>query len=325
MLELPAIWQAWDRGPILATTIPASGTVHRTLLLRTATGEYALRAYRYPQNERERVEREHALIAYVQARGIPAVAPIPFAPGETILEHNGRFYALFPYAVGKQVRRGELTRELITEMGSFLAMLHSVLRDYPHERVAQRSFTYDSAGTLAKMDGIEAVIRAQSRLGDVDMRALARLEQQQAWLRSHPDAVPAVWTAAQCQVIHGDYQETNLFFEGHTVSAIIDWDQAYIAPRAWEVLRTLHYVCTLEVATCRAFLDGYRRVLPLSQEDLEEAAAIYGMKHTHDTWLYESLYLKGNRRVEALFSTEYAGSGLFVSLWPALRDALSDQ
>lgn len=48
------------------------------------------------------------------------------------------------------------------------------------------------------------------------------------------------------QVIHGDYQEINLFFEDGKVSAVIDWDQSYVAPRASEVVQTLHYVCKLE-------------------------------------------------------------------------------
>lgn len=35
-------------------------------------------------------------------------------------------------------------------------------------------------------------------------------------------------------------------------------------PRAWEVVRTLHYVCKLDRVACRTFLDAYRGVLPLT-------------------------------------------------------------
>jgi aminoglycoside/choline kinase family phosphotransferase len=45
------------------------------------------------------------------------------------------------------------------------------------------------------------------------------------------------------QAIHGDYQSTNLFFAEDQLCAIIDWDQAYVASPAWEVMRTLDLVC----------------------------------------------------------------------------------
>ena len=31
-------------------------------------------------------------------------------------------------------------------------------------------------------------------------------------------------------------KEANLFFEEDRISAIIDWDQSFVAPRTWEIL-----------------------------------------------------------------------------------------
>ncbi len=62
------------------------------------------------------------------------------------------------------------------------------------------------------------------------------------WILGAGSAQPANLTALDQQLIHGDYQDTNLFFEHGQVSAIIDWDQTYLAAREWEVVRTMHLV-----------------------------------------------------------------------------------
>jgi len=322
MLNLSALCRAWNLPPVLSTWTPETGTIHQTLLFKTATKSYALRAYRYTPSERGRIENEHALIAYVQARGLPALAPLPLPDGTTILEQDGHFYALFPFAPGYQTLRGHLTLGEVRAMGSFLGHLHQILRDYPHEQVSQSQFTFDLETTLMTIDTIEKAIRSLPSTSDEDEQALARLVERRLWLITASPVNMGKFLALGQQVIHGDYQETNLFFENGQVSAVIDWDKACVAPRAWEVLRTLHYALRLEKAACRAFLDAYRRVLPLPSTDLEITAEAYGWMQAHNLWHYKAVYLEDNQRVRA-----FLGPGPFIPFaqkWAILRDALYD-
>ncbi len=321
MIDLFDLHDTWNLSPILSTWMPDTGTVHQTLLLKTAAGNYALRAYCYKADERWRISCEHALIAFVQAHGLPALAPIPLLNGETILERQGRFYALFPFAQGKQILRAQLTVYEVNSMGQFLAQLHQVLHDYPQERVPQRSFVVDHTATLAKIDEIIAVIRSRLRVEDEDRQILARLQQRRAWLTTTHAINSDDFSHLTQQVIHGDYQETNLFFEKGEVSAIIDWDQAYVASRAWEVVRTLHYAHNLEAVSSNTFLSGYRRVLPLTETELEVAAAAYGWRWEHNLWIYEELYLKGNQRIRAFLQPNEPYSP-FVERWASLQRLL---
>ena len=322
MLDLSALCRAWNLPPVLSAWTPETGTIHQTLLFKTATKSYALRAYRYTLSERKRIENEHTLIAYAQARGLPALAPLPLADGKTLLEQDGHFYALFPFASGHQTLRGHLTLGEIQAMGSFLGKLHQALRDYPHERVSQRQFTLDLATTLATIESLAQTIRSLPARSAEDEEALASLAERREWLKTASPVNLEKLRALEQQVIHGDYQETNLFFENDQVSAVIDWDQAYAAPRAWEVVRALHYACQLEKAACRAFLDAYRRVLPLPASDLEIAAAAYGWMRAHDTWQYKALYLDGNQRIRAFL--EPRPFIPFAQKWAMLHDSLSD-
>ena len=313
------VLNAWPLGSILSATTPPTGTINRTLLLTTTAGDYVLRAYRHA--ERWRVEAEHALIAYAAARGIPAPKPIPPPCGDTILERGGHFYALFPRAPGHQISGSGLDSGTAAAMGRFLAELHQVLRDFPSEHVSVRSIDVDPVATLAGIDRLLAVIRNRPVLDAVDRYALEGLESRRIWIeRSTPVALPDLSSLGR-QVIHGDYQEANLFFDAGKVSAIIDWDQAYTASRAWEVVRTLHLAFHLCPETCRAFLSAYRAELPLEPGDLEIAAAAYSLMRAHNPWVYNAYYLEGNDRVRG-----YIQPGSFVPFaeeWAAVSDALS--
>lgn len=315
---LPALLAAWDRGAVLSAAVPAAGTVNRTLLLATTTGEYALRAYRH--RDREPVEREHAVIAHVRAHGLPAVAPLPLPGGETILERDGRYYALFPRAPGRQYRKADLSAEAAAAMGGFLARLHRALADFPPERAARRPFALDRAATLAGIARLERAIAARPAREPRDAVALTWLRGQRAWLEQAPPAAGLDLAGLAEQTIHGDYQESNLFFADGEVSAIIDWDQTYIAPPAWEVVRACHLAFGFAPASCRRFLAAYRAVAPLPPADLDHAAREYGLLRAHDLWVFETYYLAGDARVRP-----FLPAGDFVPLaerWAELRSAL---
>ncbi len=320
MIATHIISAAWKLKPILSTWKPDNGTIHTTLLFSTIEGKYALRAYRYKADDRWKIVAEHTLIAYVASKGLPAIVPLPLANGKTILEYDDRFYAVFPFASGHQVARSKLSKKDAALMGAFLGEVHQVLRDYPQDRVPQRSFVFDSRATLAKMDRLEDLIRNRPQLDEVDTRALAQLLDQRKWLAASLNNMPD-FSCLEQQVIHGDYQEANLFFAKDKISAIIDWDQSYAAPCAWEVVRALDYAFLLDAALCRSFLQAYRTVLALSQEDVNIAAENYGFKRLHDVWVYETLYLEDNMRVRKYFQQEQKPL-LFIKRWSELQKEL---
>jgi homoserine kinase type II len=311
-----AVLEAWHLGLIRRVETPATGAINRVLLLTTDAGKYVLRAYRH--RERYPVEVEHALIAYAAARGIPAVQPIPLPHGGTIHELEGRFYSLFPRAPGYQLRRNTLDTSAIATMGQFQALLHQSLRDLPHDAVAQRVFDIDPVKTIAGIDRLLDTIRTRPVPTDIDRIAIERLRSRRAWLQNAAPHHLSLMDDIEKQVIHGDYQETNLFFDANGISAIIDWDQAYVAPRAWEVVRTLHLVFMFDLAPCRLFLQAYRAVQPLDFDELDRCAHAYGLMRAHDLWLYHAYYYENNERVR-----QFISPGQFTPLtetWDRLAD-----
>ena len=145
-LDTRSVLEAWNLSDVTSSMMPATGSIHQTLLLQTTTGDYVLRAYRH--RDRRRVESEHSLITHVRQHGLPAVAPLSSRHGTTILEQAGHFYAVFPRASGRQFDRQEFGPTEIAAMGRCLAILHRALASFPHDRVWHRSWAVDTATTL---------------------------------------------------------------------------------------------------------------------------------------------------------------------------------
>jgi hypothetical protein len=56
-------------------------------------------------------------------------------------------------------------------------------------------------------------------------------------------------------------------------------------------------VFDFEPGRSHRFVDGYRAERPLPLADLDSAAAAYDLRASRSLWVYEALYLEGNRRV----------------------------
>jgi homoserine kinase type II len=309
---------AWGARAVRAAEQPGTGSIHQTRIVPTDAGAVVLRAYRYAQ--RGPVEREHALIAHARARGLPAVAPLPLRDGATILERAGRYYALFPHAPGRQLARADLRAPEASAMGRCLAAMHQALVDLPAGLLAPRPLAIDRATTLAEIKRLTARARASGH--PHDPVALGCLAGQRAFVESLPEGATADLSRLAFQPIHGDYTETNLFFEHGAVCAIIDWDQAYLAPPAWEVVRTLHLAFAFDATLAGPFLAAYREVRPLPGWELDCAAAAYGLMRAHDLWLYQWIYDRGDDRARR-FVTE-RGFVPVAAQWATLRDRLPD-
>lgn len=101
------ILRAWNIGGPIDMDLPYAGVSNHMRLVLAGRGEFVLRGYRHTR--RERIKAEHVTIAHVRARGVPAPEVIPLPDGQTILERNGRFWALFRRIPGRQVRRRHIS------------------------------------------------------------------------------------------------------------------------------------------------------------------------------------------------------------------------
>ncbi len=290
----------WQIGRIVSAAVPATGTVNRTLLVQAERGAFALRV---SARGRERAEWEHECIA-AAALGVPVCRPIPTRSG-TILERSGHFFALFPMAAGRQIARADLQAEHARAAGECLAHIHAALERLPAGRARIKDLTGDIAGAVALVPHLDAAILAQPAQTATEQAAREQLAGRRAYLEqngSEAESIPDRLAALPHRVLHGDFQETNLFFENAQISAVIDWDQSGRAARGWEIVRAQHLMFQLAPKLCRAFLDGYESITPLDDGEMEESAACYGLLSDSNLWVYAAVYLEGNMRAKPFIS-----------------------
>lgn len=309
---------AWGIGAPVSISVPDEGVINQTWLIDTVDGRYALR--RYARGSRSAIERVHDLMAYVADNGLPAVTPLITNEGDTLVEHDGWFYALFPHARGAQVPRNQLTVHQTRPMGEALARLHHTLSDVPRRGFPSRDAPLDTDRSVQEIDMLLDHIAALSEPAETDLWADTRLRSRRDWLLAHRERdFPDIGSFPR-QVTHGDFHESNLFFEDDAVTAILDWDRVEIAPRVFEIVRTMHISLQLDPVLCGSFLNAYRRYEPMENQDLEAIVGWYESMRAHDLWLYHTLYRDGNERVR-----RYVRPGSFEPFgtsWHVLQSAL---
>ena len=316
--EVADVLRTWPIGKVMEVSADALGTINQTWLITAETGRFALRLSCH--EDTAKLQRELDLIARVAGSGIPVVVPVRTPSGEAFLHQDG-LWTLSPFAPGTQADREVMTLAQDRGMGRYLAKLLDALEGCPLELAKRRSLRLDVDNTLAKMARYEKLIGEYENASEQEVYALDRLKGRRKWIEAHADATLDGLKRLPEQVIHGDYQEKNVFFdERGDVSALIDWENAWVAPREWELLRTLNFVMFFEVERGRAFIEGYLEGAVLDIDALDQAAWAYGVDRTHQLYLYEDIYDRGNDRAR-----QFLRPGPFQPIydrWIPLRDAL---
>ena len=318
--EVADVLRAWAIGDVAEVSTDSLGTINQTWLVTAARGRYALRLSSHVDTDK--LQREFDLMAYAVDKRIPAIQPVPASQGTPFLEREG-LWTLSPFAPGAQVDRQEMLPKHDRGMGRGLAILLEALADCPHELAKTRHLSVDTERTLCEIDRFLELVRAYSNSSELEEHALMRLTARKKWIESHADDTPDGLADLPSQVIHGDYQDRNVFFdEAGDIVGLIDWDNAWVAPREWEIIRALNFVMFFDPERGRTFVEGYIERSDLNLDALDRAAQGYSIKRSHDLFLYEEIYERGNER-----SRQFLRPGGFsppYQQWEPLRDTLKE-
>ena len=293
-------------GPPLHLEVAPGGVLNQNLFARTALGAYFLKGYRYA--DPEPIRREHALIQFVVEAGLPALAPLATAAGETFLRVGGRWWSVFQRLDSAQLVPEALTPAHARELGRTLGRIHSALAGFPEGGVSRfppRS-QWDTARVHAEMAEYEALVRRRPALDPFDQHTLSSFGYRRTLLDG---AVPPAesFSGLPAHLLHGDFHLGNLFWspEG-AVEAVIDWELARVGPPAWELIRAIDLSLGLEREIdgsgerLVAFVHGYAGAAPLTNEECEAMPDFYWAARVHSLWVYEEHYRKGSARSDRL-------------------------
>jgi homoserine kinase type II len=226
-------------------------------LVETADPEpLVLRRY-HPQATREELGYEHAVLGHLAGVGFV----VPAALGEPVC-WQGRWYSLNRYVPGEAIRAEDPGQR--RRRGRDLARLHLALRGVA-ERLGQRPgwrvqhSAVDVRGTRRWEDCVRGLSLVSPRLAA--WAQAAEVETQAALAAVGADDLPVM-------VVHGDFAEWNVHYEGERLAGVIDFGLTHVDTRPYELAIARSY-------RAPEMLDAYRAELaasgwPLSE--LEEAA-----------------------------------------------------
>jgi homoserine kinase type II len=247
--DLPGAWAL----PAPWTVTPAGGLNNTSAYVDTPAGAFVLRVYRNTADP-ERVGYEHALLRALQREGLPFAVPcpVPTPAGETLVSvpaarPGGRpaLAALFPRLPGGAPAAHDPRQ--VREAGAALGALHGALArvDVPTPRPFPPAVgLLGPVPAPAEAEGAAPAGAPVPAEDPLRLDGLPLAPGQRAALEALVDrlraTVPPLYAALPRQVIHWDFEPSNVLFEGGRVAAVLDFEFAAPDLRAMDVARGLH-------------------------------------------------------------------------------------
>jgi homoserine kinase type II len=160
------------------------------------------------------IDYEHAIVRQLQERGWPVAVPIPSDAGRMVVVDDDRRYSLFPRLAGC---RGNSARpRQPRELGRLLGRLHRDLAAMPVTGPPDAFppiLEMPADPAWQHLDALDAPV-----LSGLIRRKLAEVRTAGG---SAATGRPGV------QLVHGDWHNGNILYQGGTVSGVLDFDFAH--------------------------------------------------------------------------------------------------
>jgi len=252
--ELRAFIALYDIGEVLSCKGIAEGVENSNFLVTTERGNFILTLY-----ERRVAPADLpffiALMEHLAARGVACPTPVRARDGFALRQLCGRPAAIATFLAGMWPRRVQPFH--CAGVGAALAGLHHAGASFGMTR--SNDLSVSGWQRLYAACGSRAVEVQPGLAGEVEADLLL-IEAE--WPRDLPTGV-----------IHADLFPDNVFFREREVSGLIDFYFACTDFLAYDLAVCLNAWCfeadgSLNVTKARLLLDGYRRIRPLTSDEL---------------------------------------------------------
>ncbi|TAN57413.1 MAG: homoserine kinase [Magnetospirillum sp.] len=253
--ELEAFAAEYDIGAVVSCKGIAEGVENTNYLLQTDRDSYILTLYEKRVNPDE-LPFFLGLMEHLAARGLACPTPIHGRDGKALRSLCGRPAAIVSFLKGMWHRR--ITLSHCAELGPAMAEMHLKGADFP--------LTRRNSLSVEGWRGLFEAVRPRAREIKDDLADL--LEAELDHLEVHwPKTLPV-------GLIHADLFPDNVFFLGEAMSGIIDFYFACTDFLAYDIAICLNAWCfeadgAFNATKARLMLNGYRRVRPLSADELD--------------------------------------------------------
>ncbi|MCF6283235.1 MAG: serine/threonine protein kinase [Candidatus Polarisedimenticolaceae bacterium] len=224
--------------------------------------------YRPNRWSRETILEEHSFALELMAQEIPVVAPLLNDQGESLLEHQGFLYALFPRRGGRWPELED--PEIQYRIGRFLGRIHAIgaIRPFTHRPTLDiESFGIKPYQFLLEKGFISAEMQQQYR--DLAEALIKEVEERFASLPS----------LKQIR-LHGDFHPGNILWTD-TGAHIVDLDDCRMGPAVqdlWMLLSGDRKQMTIQLSE---LLEGYNEFYDFDLRELHLIEPLRSLRIIH--------------------------------------------
>lgn len=238
--------------------------------------------------------------------GLPVLLPYKDVRGRSAFYINGNWFSLFPFVTDQSLSVSNISDQNFHDLGELTARIHLAGKDADHS-LFQKVRLGKSEQFLWEYEDLMDAISQRSILKKVDERIIETLRQKKRLIESFKIKISDIPVSNVC-LIHGDmiYQNVLTNSDG-TISYLIDFEKTCVAPRAYELARSLMINCfdtgwdDSHFEHARIFLNSYRDVSPISYEEFFSGIRMYWMDVSHMTWLEAKYLFSDNQELEQVY------------------------
>ncbi len=258
---------------------------------------------RYNTTSTERIHDITVALERFSAGGIPVIIPVRDNQGESAFFFEDAWWGVFPFIEGTVCSSKDLTTNQASLLGNMLGKIHKIGLTCNKEDVQPITLWNKGVFTSDKL-ALEYVYQHEANKQEAETTAIQNLRLQEDFILNNPNSVAELRPENNC-LIHGDFTHNNVFFtQDGRVQSVYDLDKTCVAPRGYEVARSILITCfdhgwdEKSFKLSDAFLRSYLAISPMSFEEFSHGFNIYVTHFMHTTWLEKKVILYKSKRHE---------------------------
>ena len=293
-------------GKIVSIVEITEGVLNKNYILETDIGKFFIKRIR---EKAVGILPATVLVEeLMRERGIPAICMLSSKTGEKFVVYDGTAYSVYSFI--ESDRSHKYSFEDYRRMGVLLGEIHKAGSYEIPELLARHKFIIKPKNEVIKeLEEHKTHIQTLPILENIDKEFLDYIDLKLSLISS----VDLGNHLANETLTHGDYHAGNLLIEARSrkIIGVCDWEKARMAPRAYELARSLLYISFAEEYTESTGLEsasevitGYMSVYPITKDEMREGLRARLHHTVCSAWLERQHYELKDSRADYLVAHE---------------------
>lgn len=268
-------------------------------------GKYFVKTYRSKYDLQD-IKNIHKVKQYFCQNNIPVIMPLKTQAGETFSELRGKYYAIFPFVSAKTLTPAKAPMKAVRSMAGMQANIHLLSRHQLPKIHETTVSVWHKTRALSKGRKIVNILAGIKNPDKFDKTAMKLVPWKMTEIK-RSRVTPSSIGLKNDHLVHGDYHGLNLFFDDNDeVSHVYDLEKTVLAPRSYELVRAMDYICLDDFDFRKAgeYLRAYREVYPISDSEFRKGFLFYATKGVFTFWIEEAHYLENNSRTDVFYEND---------------------